>query len=442
MALNKEKQIRQAIFEKIRELLLQREDNSTFIPGQTRIATGGRVYNEKEVISLVDASLDFWLTAGRYASQFEKDLADFLGSRYCLLTNSGSSANLLAISSLTSEKLGKKRLLPGDEILTVACAFPTTINPIIQNNLVPVFIDVEMGTYNIMTDRIENAVSNKTKAIFLAHTLGNPFDIDKVIELAEKYNLWVIEDNCDSLGSKYKGKYTGTFGHISTYSFYPAHHITMGEGGAVITSDFELKKLLLSFRDWGRDCWCEPGSDNTCGKRFGYLFGGLPYGYDHKYIYSHIGYNLKATDMQAAIGVEQLKKLLDFIKSRRENFKRLYEGMTKYSDYFILPQETPGAEASWFGFILTVRKDAPFDKNEIVIYLEKHNIATRPLFAGNILRHPAYTNINCRIYGDLDNTDYVLNNTFWIGVSPAINTEMIDYVLKTFDNFMAVKKTK
>ncbi len=440
MASNKEKQIRREIFEKIRELFSQHKNDSEFIPGRTRIATGDKVYNEKEAISLVDASLDFWLTAGRYASQFEKELSAFLGAEYCLLTNSGSSANLLAISCLTSEKLGKSRLSPGNEVVTVACAFPTTINPIIQNNLVPVFVDVEMGTYNIKTDRIEGAISKRTKAIFLAHTLGNPFDIDEVIEIAEKHNLWVIEDNCDALGSKYKGKYTGTFGHISTCSFYPAHHITMGEGGAVITNDRELKRLIMSFRDWGRDCWCAPGCDNTCGKRFSYQLGNMHYGYDHKYIYSHIGYNLKVTDMQAAIGVEQLKKLPGFIKSRRENFKLLREGMIKYSDYFILPQETPGSEPSWFGFLLTVKEGAPFDKNEIVTYLEKHNIATRPLFAGNILKHPAYVNINCRVYGDLDNTDFILNNTFWIGVSPAISREMIDYVLKTFDDFIAAKR--
>ncbi|MCE7738872.1 MAG: lipopolysaccharide biosynthesis protein RfbH, partial [Candidatus Heimdallarchaeota archaeon] len=361
-----------------------------FIPGKTYIRYAGRVYDAEEMKALVDTCLDFWLTAGRFAKQFEEEFAKFLGVKHCILTNSGSSANLLAISALTSPKLGERRLKPSDEVITTACAFPTTVNPIMQNNLIPVFVDVDVGTYNIQVDKIEDALSEKTKAIFLAHTLGNPFDLDKILEIGEKYNLWLIEDNCDALGSKYNGKYTGTFGHIATFSFYPAHHITMGEGGALVTNDTQLKRLIESFRDWGRDCWCEPGHDNTCGKRFGWQLGTLPYGYDHKYIYSHIGYNLKVTDMQAAIGVEQLKKLPSFIEARNKNFELLYEGLKNYEKWFILPEVEPEADPSWFGFILTVREDAGFTREDIVKYLEDNKIATRMLFAGNIIRHPGF----------------------------------------------------
>ena len=318
------KNLKKEIFNLVAEYYREKHKPKPFIPGETYIQYAGRVYDEKEIISLVDSALDFWLTAGRFAKQFEEEFTKFLGAKHCILTNSGSSANLLAISALTSPKLGERRLKSGDEVITTACAFPTTVNPILQNNLIPVFIDVDVGTYNIQADKIEEAVSDKTKAIFLAHTLGNPFDLDKIQKICGKYNLWLIEDSCDALGSKYDGKYTGTFGHIATFSFYPAHHITMGEGGALVTNDSELKRLIKSFRDWGRDCWCEPGCDNTCGKRFGMQLGSLPFGYDHKYIYSHIGYNLKVTDMQAAIGVEQLKKLPSFIKARKKNFKLLY----------------------------------------------------------------------------------------------------------------------
>jgi len=313
----KNRDLKKEIFNLVAEYYTEKHKSKPFIPGETYIQYAGRVYDEKEMISLVDSALDFWLTAGRFAKQFEEEFAKLLGVKYCILTNSGSSANLLAISALTSPKLEERRLKPGDEVITTACAFPTTVNPIIQNNLIPVFVDVNIGTYNIQVDKIEAAISDKTKAIFLAHTLGNPFDLDKILEICEKYNLWLIEDNCDALGSKYNGKYTGTFGHIATFSFYPAHHITMGEGGALVTNDNQLKKLIKSFRDWGKDCWCEPGCDNTCGKRFGWQLGTLPYGYDHKYIYSHIGYNLKITDMQAAIGVEQLKKCPRLLKHER-----------------------------------------------------------------------------------------------------------------------------
>lgn len=427
--------IKHQILEKVKDYYNLKHRKEEFIPGKTKISYAGRVYDQNEIISLVDSSLDFWLTAGRFAKQFEKEFAKFLGVAHCLLTNSGSSANLLAISALTSPKLEERQLKPGDEVITVAAAFPTTVNPIIQNNLTPVFIDVDVGTYNIQADKIENAISDKTKAIFLAHTLGNPFNLKTIMEVAEKHNLWVIEDNCDALGSKYNGKYTGTFGDIATFSFYPAHHITMGEGGALVTNDAQLKRIIESFRDWGRDCWCELGHDNTCGKRFGWQLGTLPFGYDHKYIYSHIGYNLKITDMQAAIGVEQLKKLSSFIEVRKKNFKLLYEGLKKYEKYFILPEVKPEADPSWFGFILTVRENAGFTKNDIVEYLEENKIATRMLFAGNIVRHPSFENVKYHIYGNLVNTDHIMNDTFWIGVYPGITNEMIDYILGKFDGF-------
>lgn len=427
---------RNEILKKVKEFYEKEYPKKHFIPGKTQIPCSGRVFDEKEIISLVDASLDFWLTSGRFAERFEKEFSKFLGVKYCLLTNSGSSANLLAISSLTSPKLKERRLKPGDEVITAATSFPTTVNPIIQNNLVPVFLDVEIGTYNIKTDDLERAISKKTKAIFAAHTLGNPIDLDKVMELKEKYGLWVIEDNCDALGSKYNNKYTGTFGDIATYSFYPAHHITMGEGGALTTNDPELKRIIASYRDWGRDCWCEPGHDNTCGKRFEWKIGKLPYGYDHKYIYSHIGYNLKITDMQAAIGVEQLKKLPEFIKKRKHNFKLIYERLIKYNEYFILPKATQGSEPSWFGFPITVKKDAGFERKDIVKYLEDNKIATRMLFGGNLTKQPAYENIKYRKVGSLENSDMVMNNTFWIGVYPGITDEMIDYIGYVFDKFI------
>ncbi len=434
----REKNIRQQIFEQIKELYQIKHKRAEFVPGQSPISYAGRVFDEKEIISLVDSSLDFWLTAGRYANQFEQQFARYLGVEYCRLTNSGSSANLLALSALTSPKLGKKQLKPGDEVITVACAFPTTVNPIIQNQLVPVFVDVDLETYNISIDDLEKAVSHKTKAIFLAHTLGNPFNLDQVTQLVEKYNLWLIEDNCDALGSTYNNRKTGSFGHISTYSFFPAHHMTMGEGGAVATNNELLKKLLESFRDWGRDCYCEPGHDNSCSRRFGWQLGSLPFGYDHKYIYSHIGYNLKVTDMQAAIGVEQLKKLPDFVKARKNNWKLLYEGLKKYEDIFILPKATENSDPSWFGFILSIRdpKNQSLNKNRVVMHLEDKKIATRALFTGNILRHPAYENIQHRIFGSLKNTDYILQNTFWIGVYPGLDQLMLQYIIKSFEELL------
>lgn len=432
------REIRQKIFKEIAKFCKSRlsRKKTEFIPGKTLIKYAGRVYDEKELINLVDASLDFWLTAGRYAKEFEKQLAKFLGIKYCLLTNSGSSANLLAVSALTSPKLGRKRLKPEDEVITTACGFPTTLNPIIQNNLVPVFIDVELGTYNIDVRKIEKAITKKTKAIFVAHTLGNPVNLDKIMRIVKKYNLWFIEDNCDALGSKYKGKYTGTFGHISTYSFYPAHHITMGEGGAVLTNDPLLKRIILSFRDWGRDCWCEPGHNNTCGKRFGWQLGKLPFGYDHKYIYSHIGYNLKITDMQAAVGVAQLEKLPRFIEERKKNFAYLYNYLKRYEKYFVLPRPTKNSEPSWFGFPILVKENTSFTRSDIVSYLEKNKIATRMLFGGNLTKQPAYQNIKFRIAGDLRNTDIVMNNLFWIGVYPGITKEKLLYITNVFMRFL------
>ncbi|BDZ68850.1 lipopolysaccharide biosynthesis protein RfbH [Methanobacterium ferruginis] len=431
-----EEKLREEIFQRVKRIYDLNKKADEFIPGESPVHYAGRVYNEQEMISLVDSALDFWLTAGRYAEKFEKEFADFLGAKYCMLTNSGSSANLLAISALTSKKLGKRRLKPGNEIITTACGFPTTLNPIIQNQLKPVLIDVELGSYNIMADKIESAISDKTKAIFVAHTLGNPVNIDRIMEIAEKHDLWFVEDNCDALGSRYQKKYTGSFGCISTHSFYPAHHITMGEGGAVVTNDPQLKDIILSFRDWGRDCWCEPGCDNTCGKRFGWQLGDLPYGYDHKYVYSHVGYNLKVTDMQAAIGVEQLKKLPTFIEARNNNFKIIYESLKSYEKFFILPTSEESADPSWFGFPIMVRENSPFSRDDIVGHLENNKIATRMLFGGNLTKQPAYEDIEFRLTDSLHNTDLVMNNLFWIGVYPGITREKMDYMIKILTGFM------
>lgn len=413
--------------------------NVNFDKNNSSIVYGGRVYDENEMRNLVDSSLDFWLTAGRYHKQFEKDFAEYLGVRYVLLTNSGSSANLLAISALTSPKLKEKRIMPGDEVITVAAGFPTTVGPIVQNQAIPVFIDVELGTYNIIAERIEEAITPKTKAIMIAHTMGNPFELDKVLEIANKHDLWVVEDNCDALGSTFNGKLTGTHGHIGTSSFYPPHHMTMGEGGAVYTNNALLKSIVESFRDWGRDCWCPSGCDNTCGKRFGWELGSLPYGYDHKYTYSHIGYNLRVTDMQAAVGVAQLKKVPDFVQARKNNFNRLYQGLKDLEDHFILPKATVNSDPSWFGFILTVRDGAKFTKNEIVNYLEGNRIQTRMLFAGNLIRQPAYQGVNYRVHGDLTNTDKILHDTFLVGVYPGLTDDMIDFVIEKIREFVLSK---
>jgi len=430
-----EKNIRSEILSKTRKLYALREARRAFSPGKTPISYAGRVYDEDELVHLVDASLDFWLTAGRYARRFESNLAKFMDMNYCALVNSGSSANLLAIGALTSPLLKERRLKAGDEVVTTACGFPTTLNAIIQNNLKPVFVDIGMGTYNIKPDMIKEAITKKTKAIFIAHTLGNPANLDEILSIVKKHDLWLIEDNCDSLGSKYKGRYTGSFGSISTCSFYPPHHITMGEGGALLTDNTLLRKIILSLRDWGRDCWCDPGRDNSCNRRFSQKFGTLPLGYDHKYVYSHIGYNLKVTDMQAAIGVAQLKKLPRFIKKRRENFRFLYRAFEKYADYFVLPIETENSKASWFGLPVLVKKNAPFKRSELIAHLESNKITTRMLFGGNLLRQPAYKNIRCRVHGKLSNTDLVMNSLLWIGVYPGLTQAKLTYMNKAIDSF-------
>jgi CDP-6-deoxy-D-xylo-4-hexulose-3-dehydrase len=403
-----------------------------FVPGQSSVPVSGKVFDSSELELLVEASLDAWLTTGRCAAQFELEFASFMGIRCASLVNSGSSANLAALSCLTSPSLGDRRLRAGDEVITVAAGFPTTVNPIIQNGLVPVFVDVQVPTYNVDATQLEAAVSDRTRAIVLAHTLGNPFDLDAVMQLATRHNLWVIEDCCDAVGSLYKGRSVGTFGHLATTSFYPAHHITMGEGGCILTQSPALKKLVESFRDWGRDCWCDPGKSNTCGCRFEQKLGELPAGYDHKYIYSHIGYNLKATDMQAAVGVAQLQKLPGFIAARRANFAKLHAALSDLGDIFILPEATPHSDPSWFGFPLAVRAEAPTARSQVVRFLESRNIATRLLFGGNLLRQPAYRDIERRVIGDLRNTDFVMNNVFWIGLYPGISQTMIDYMDDTF----------
>jgi CDP-6-deoxy-D-xylo-4-hexulose-3-dehydrase len=430
-------QLRAEILEQVGAYYREQFPSRQFIPGETAVPVSGRVFDANDLVHLVDSSLDFWLTTGRYADQFESEFARLMGLRHAFLCNSGSSANLLALSALTSEKLGERALRPGDEVVTVAAGFPTTVNPIIQNRLVPVFLDVELGTYYVDTRRLEEAIGPRTRAIMIAHTLGNPFNLDAVTDVARRHNLWLIEDNCDALGSRYRERLTGTFGDLATFSFYPAHHITMGEGGCVVTDRPRLKVLIESFRDWGRDCWCAPGKENTCGKRFDWQLGELPCGYDHKYIYSHIGYNLKLTDMQAAIGVSQLKKLPGFIEARKRNWQRLHEGMKPLEKFFVLPRPTEHSDPSWFGFLLSVRPDAPFERNELIRHLEERKIATRLLFAGNLTRQPAYRDVSYRVVGSLENTDFVMGQTFWIGVYPGITPEMIDYVLDVVTTFCA-----
>jgi CDP-6-deoxy-D-xylo-4-hexulose-3-dehydrase len=431
----KRQNIRVKILALVKEYASVISSKKQFIPGVTKIQYAGRVFGEEEYINLVDASLDGWLTEGRFAEKFEREFADMHGLKNCLLVNSGSSANLVSLATLTSSKLGDNRLMPRDEVITVAAAFPTTVNPIIQNGLSPVFLDVELETYNVKVDMLEEAVTGKTKAIMLAHTLGNPFNLSEVMRIVKKYNLFLIEDCCDALGSTYDGKIAGTFGNLSTISFYPAHHITMGEGGAILTSDSNLGEIAASFRDWGRDCYCNTGAFNTCGERFDRQLGDMPYGFDHKYIYSHIGYNLKITDIQAAVGVAQLKKLSEFIEKRKRNFSFLYDGLKKYEEFFILPEATPKSDPSWFAFPLTLRDNLKFNRADIVKHLEKNNIMTRMLFGGNLLKQPAYKNIEFRVKGDLKNTDKIMNDTFFIGVYPGITDEMIGYVLTIFDKF-------
>ena len=432
---NEAKNLRIKILELVKEYTKLSHQPKHFVPGKTLIPASGRVYDESELQMLVSSSLDFWLTTGRYNSEFEKQLANFLGINFTLTTNSGSSANLLALSSLTSEELGDKTLKPGDEVITTAASFPTTVNPILQNKLIPVFVDIKIPTYNIDTELIDDAITEKTKAIMVSHMLGNPFDIEKVMDIAQKNNLWVIEDCCDALGSKFNKKLVGTFGDLATLSFYPAHQITMGEGGAVFTNNSKLKRIIESLRDWGRDCFCATGKSNTCGKRFSWKLGDLPEGYDHKYTYSNLGYNLKITDMQAAIGLAQLGKLSEFVEKRRTNFNFLKKSLENLKDFIILPEATQKSEPSWFGFPITIKNNSPFSLRQLIQFLSEKLIDTRPLFAGNITKQPYFKNKNYRISGNLQNTDLVMNQSFWLGVYPALTEEMLYYVVNQIQEF-------
>jgi CDP-6-deoxy-D-xylo-4-hexulose-3-dehydrase len=433
--------LRSEILELVSKYYSDKFSSQPFNPETDRVHYAGRVFDAEELVNLVDASLDFFLTANRYAEEFESSFAEFLGTSDALLVNSGSSANLVALTALTSPRLGSKRLKPGDEVITVAAGFPTTVAPIVQNQLVPVFVDVNLGDYTAKPDALVEAIGPKTRAIMMAHTLGAPFNLDAVLELVKKHDLWLVEDNCDALGSKYRDRLTGTFGHLATHSFYPAHHITMGEGGCVATNDEQLGRIARSIRDWGRDCYCAGGENNTCGKRFSQQFGSLPPGYDHKYVYSHIGYNLKVTDMQAAIGVAQLKKLPAFIQKRKENFQALLQILKPYEDRLLLPQALPNSDPSWFALVITVKETAGFKRNELTQFLEANRIETRNLFSGNLLRHPAFENIQCRVVGDLKNTDKIMNQTFFIGVYPGITPPQLEWIQNTFQRFMSGERS-
>ena len=424
------------ILSDVRELF-SNVTEAPFIRGQTLVPVSGKVLTADDYVALVESSLDGWLTAGRFHDSFERALAKYVGVRNAIFVNSGSSANLVALSGLTSPKLGKRALKPGDEVITVAAGFPTTVNPIIQNGLIPVFVDVEIGTYDAIIDQVREAISPKTRAIMMAHTLGNPFDVAQIKAICKEHNLWLVEDSCDALGSTYDGKRTGSFGDTATASFYPAHHITTGEGGAVFVNSPLIKKQVESFRDWGRDCWCATGHDNTCHKRFEWQLGDLPAGYDHKYIYGHIGYNLKATDMQAALGVSQLKKLDSFVAARKTNFELLKHSLGDVED-FIMPEATPNSDPSWFGFPITIRPDSGLDRTKLLRHLDEKKIGTRLLFAGNLLKQPAYRNIEHRVIGDLKNSDLVMNNTFWLGVYPGLTQEMLTYVSDVIHEYAKV----
>ena len=434
-------QLRQQILALCSQYFQEAFPPSEFKPGTSSVPVSGKVIDAIDLSSVVDSALDCWFTTGRFAEDFERKLARFVGVRSASLVNSGSSANLVALSALTSPKLGDRRLRPGDEVITVAAGFPTTLNPIIQNRLIPVFVDVTIPCYEIDVTQLEAARSEKTKAVMIAHTLGNVFDLDAVTAFVKKYNLWLIEDCCDALGSTWKGRHVGTFGDIATVSFYPAHHITMGEGGAVLTDKPSLQVLIESFRDWGRDCWCHTGKDNTCGKRFDWQLGSLPCGYDHKYTYSHVGYNLKATDMQAALGASQIAKLPQFIARRKENFGYLRDALQPLEEYLVLPEATPGSDPSWFGFPIAIRENAPFRRDELIRALESKKIGTRLLFGGNLLRQPAYEGCEYRAIGKLPNTDLVMNNVFWVGVYPGLTKPMLDFVVDALFEFAANSKT-
>ena len=431
-------QIREQIINLVRQYGNLATERPAFEPGQTVVPPSGKVIGGREMELMVEASLDGWLTTGRFNEEFERQLAKYIGVDYLMTVNSGSSANLVAFSALTSPKLGDRAIRPGDEVIGVAAGFPTTVNPIIQFGAIPVFVDVELGNYNIDASKIEAAISPKTKAIMLAHTLGNPYNLDVVVALCRKYNLWLIEDCCDALGSTYQGKRVGTFGDIGTLSFYPAHHITMGEGGAVFTNNPDLKLIAESFRDWGRDCYCAPGKDNTCGKRFCWKLGDLPEGYDHKYTYSHLGYNLKITDMQAACALAQLDRLDAFVQARKDNFAFLHERLQSCAELLILPQATPGSDPSWFGFPITLRPGVDFRRVDLLSYLDQHKIGTRLLFAGNLTRQPYMKGREYRISGTLENTDVVMNQTFWVGVYPGLSREMLEFIVEKIETFLGV----
>jgi CDP-6-deoxy-D-xylo-4-hexulose-3-dehydrase len=434
--MNKAEQLRAQILNLVSEYHAEAFPERPFLGGISNVPVSGKVFDQNELKLLVDSSLDFWLTTGRYAEKFEKSFAKVMGMKHAMLCNSGSSANLLAVSALTSPRLGKRALKEGDEVITAAAGFPTTVNPILQNRLTPVFVDVELATYDSSVEKIEAAIGPKTKAIVMAHTLGNPFDIAGVMELAKQHKLFVVEDTCDAVGAKFNGQPVGSFGDLSTTSFYPAHHITMGEGGCVLVNKASMKKIVESLRDWGRDCWCPPGVDNTCGRRFDWQLGELPYGYDHKYVYSHVGYNLKMTDMQAAVGVAQLDKLEGFIQARNSNFNKIYAGLKDLQEFLILPEATKNSEPSWFGFPITVKEDAPFTRFELVQHIESRRIGTRQLFGGNLLRQPAYLKSPMRVVGDLANADFITENTFWIGVYPGLTDEMINYMIEIISEFV------
>jgi CDP-4-dehydro-6-deoxyglucose reductase, E1 len=439
--MEKAQHLRQQILELTKQYHAEAFPAREFDPGVSGVPVSGKVIDADDMSAVVDSALDGWFTTGRWAKEFEKKLARFVGVRSASLVNSGSSANLVALSALCSPKLGDRQMRPGDEVITVAAGFPTTVNPIIQNRLVPVFLDVTIPTYEIDVSRLEEAYSPKTKAVMIAHTLGNVFDLGAVTQFCAKHNLWLIEDCCDALGSTYKGQKVGTFGDIATVSFYPAHHITMGEGGAVLTNKPALQVLIDSWRDWGRDCWCDPGMDNTCGKRFDWQLGTLPCGYDHKYTYSHIGYNLKATDMQAALGLSQIAKLPHFIARRKENFTYLRDALRSLEDVFILPVASQDSDPSWFGFPIAVRESAPFTRDQLTRHFDLNKVGTRLIFAGNLLRQPAYAGIDCRVIGDLKNTDFVMNNVFWLGVFPGLTKPMLDYIAQTARDFVSQAKT-